>query len=205
MNYRVRNSGYHYLEQVGVNLMKNKTFPSTTENFNQRRDFLRKGLGLALFAGAGYGLSSLTRQGDAIAAESTAKAFEITKTEQEWRKVLTPSQFDILRQHATERPGTSELLHEKRAGIFHCAGCDLAVYDSETKYDSRTGWPSFYDALENAVGTEEDNTLFMKRTEVHCRRCGGHFGHIFDDGPQPTGMRHCINGLSLTFKPEAAA
>ena len=187
--------------------MKNKSFSSTTENFNQRRNFLRRGLGLALFAGAGYGLSSLTRTGDVIAAEMTdgKKTFEIMKTEEEWRKILTPAQFDILRKHATERPGTSELLNEKRDGIYHCAGCDLALYDSKTKYDSGTGWPSYYEALENAVGTQEDNSFFMKRTEVHCRRCGGHLGHIFDDGPQPTGKRHCINGLAMTFKAETAA
>ena len=185
--------------------MKNKIFPSSAEHFNQRRSFLKRGLGLALFAGAGYGVAALSGKGETIAAESTGKAFEIMKTEQEWRELLSPAQFSILRKHSTERPGSSELLHEKRAGIFHCAGCDLAVYDSKTKYESGTGWPSFYEALENAVGTQEDNSLFMKRTEVHCRRCGGHFGHIFNDGPQPTGMRHCINGLSLTFKPESAA
>ena len=185
--------------------MKNKLFPSATEHFNGRRNFLRSGLGLALFAGAGYGLSSLSHKGEAIAAEKAAGAFEITKTEEEWRKILTPGQFEILRKHATERPGTSKLLQEKRAGVFHCAGCELALYDAKTKYDSGTGWPSFYEALDNAVGTQEDNSLFMKRTEVHCRRCGGHLGHIFDDGPQPTGKRHCINGLAMTFKSEAKA
>lgn len=164
-----------------------------------RRDFLKKGLGLGLFATAGYGLSTLTFT-DNIQAAGSGGTFEITRTEEEWRELLTPQQFDVLRKEATERPGSSPLNGEKRVGIFHCAGCDLAVYDSKTKFESGTGWPSFYEALPDAVGTREDNTFFMKRTEVHCRRCGGHFGHIFDDGPEPTGMRHCINGLALTFK-----
>lgn len=165
----------------------------------QRRAFLRKGLGLALFAGTAYGLTSITVNQESIAADNEQN-FEITHTDDEWRKLLTPQQYTILRDHGTEPPGASELLEEKRQGIYHCAGCDLPVYDSKTKYESGTGWPSFYEALPDAVGTRKDRSFFMVRTEVHCQRCGGHFGHIFDDGPEPTGMRHCINGLALTFK-----
>ncbi len=137
----------------------------------------------------------------AVASEGK---FEITKTDDEWRKLLTEAQFQVLRKEDTERPGTSELLNEKRKGTFHCAGCDLAVYPSDTKYESGTGWPSFWDSLPNAIGTKEDDTLFTTRVEIHCRRCGGHFGHVFDDGPPPTGKRHCLNGLALTFKAAAA-
>ncbi|MFN8831748.1 MAG: peptide-methionine (R)-S-oxide reductase MsrB [Labrys sp. (in: a-proteobacteria)] len=132
--------------------------------------------------------------------EAHAGAFEIEKPEEEWAKLLTPAQFQVLRKHGTERPFTSPLNTEKRAGTFHCAGCDLPLFASTAKYDSGTGWPSFYEPLANAVGTREDNTLFMTRTEVHCRRCGGHLGHVFDDGPQPTGLRYCMNGVALTFK-----
>jgi len=105
-----------------------------------------------------------------------------------------------LRREGTERAGTSPLNREKRAGTFHCAGCDLPVYSSKTKFESGTGWPSFWEAIENSVGTRMDRSFFMTRTEVHCRRCGGHLGHIFDDGPPPTGKRHCINGVALNFK-----
>jgi peptide-methionine (R)-S-oxide reductase len=136
-------------------------------------------------------------------AEAT-KGFEITKTDEEWQKILSPDAFQVMRKHATERPFTSALLEEKREGVFACAGCELPLYASKTKYDSGTGWPSFWDALPNAVGTQEDNTLFVARTELHCRRCGGHLGHVFDDGPQPTGKRHCINGVSLAFVPGGA-
>lgn len=130
-----------------------------------------------------------------------AETFEITKTEDEWKALLTREQFMILREVDTEPPNSSPLLDEKRKGIYACAGCDLPLYSSEAKYDSGTGWPSFFDVLPNAVGEKEDNTLFTKRTEVHCRRCGGHLGHVFDDGPQPTGLRYCMNGWALKFVP----
>lgn len=138
---------------------------------------------------------------DSAAAEGK---FEIEKSDEDWRKILTEEQFQVLRKEDTERPFTSALLEEKRTGNFHCAGCDLPVYGSYAKYESGTGWPSFYESLKDAIGTKEDDSLFSVRTEIHCRRCGGHFGHVFDDGPPPTGMRHCLNGLALTFKPDAA-
>jgi peptide-methionine (R)-S-oxide reductase len=134
-----------------------------------------------------------------------AGSFEIERTQAEWRSLLTKSQFDVLRLHRTESPGSSQLNHEKRKGIFACAGCDLPLFSSETKYDSRTGWPSFYQPLPNAVGTRRDYALMLPRTEVHCRRCGGHLGHVFQDGPPPTGLRYCMNGVAMTFTPEAAA
>ena len=128
-----------------------------------------------------------------------AEKFEIEKTDAEWRAQLTPQQYEILRNQGTERPGSSPLLKEHRKGTFACAGCDLPVYSSEAKYDSGTGWPSFWESLPNAIGLREDTTFGMVRTECHCRRCGGHLGHVFDDGPQPTGERHCINGIAMTF------
>ena len=133
-----------------------------------------------------------------------AEDFEISKTEAEWKALLAPEQFAVLREENTEPPNSSPLLDEHRKGTFACAGCDLPLYSSETKYDSGTGWPSFFDVLPNAVGKKEDNTLFSTRTEVHCRRCGGHLGHVFDDGPQPTGLRYCMNGLALKFVPATA-
>jgi peptide-methionine (R)-S-oxide reductase len=128
-----------------------------------------------------------------------AEDFEITKTEDEWKTLLSPEAFAVLRQESTERPWTSKLLDEHRKGNFACAGCDLPAFTSETKFDSGTGWPSFFDVMPNAVVRKEDNTLFAARTEVHCRRCGGHFGHVFEDGPKPTGLRYCMNGVSLKF------
>ena len=133
-----------------------------------------------------------------------AEDFEIIKTEAEWKALLAPEQYAVLREENTEPPNSSPLLDEHRKGTFACAGCDLPLYSSETKYDSGTGWPSFYDVLPNAVGKKEDNTLFTTRTEVHCRRCGGHLGHVFDDGPPPTGLRYCMNGLALKFVPATA-
>jgi peptide-methionine (R)-S-oxide reductase len=131
----------------------------------------------------------------------TEETFEVTHTEQEWKKLLTPEQFYVLREQGTERAGSSPLNKEKRKGTFLCAGCDLPVYSSETKYESGTGWPSFWKPLDKAIGTSEDRSWFSVRTEVHCRRCGGHLGHVFDDGPKPTGLRYCMNGVAMKFVP----
>lgn len=159
-------------------------------------------LGGTAIAGALAAAGALLR-GNAEAAEDTV--FEVTKTKAEWKELLTPEQYYVLREEGTERPGSSPLNKEKRAGVFHCAGCDLPLFSSETKYESGTGWPSFYAPLDNAVGTSEDRSFFMVRTEVHCRRCGGHLGHVFDDGPPPTGKRYCMNGVAMTFEPAGPA
>ncbi len=130
---------------------------------------------------------------------ATTETFEVTKTEPEWRRLLTPEQFRVLRQHGTEHAWSSPLDKEYGRGSFLCGGCELPLFASDTKFDSGTGWPSFWAPLEGAVRTSTDRKLFMVRTEVHCRRCGGHLGHVFDDGPKPTGLRYCMNGVALKF------
>ena len=161
------------------------------------------GLGALGAAAAGLGLSRLF--GESSEAKEAGTTYPVAYTDNEWRRRLTPEQYRILRQHGTERAGTSPLDREKRRGTFACAGCDQPLFASETKFDSGTGWPSFFRPIEGAVGTSEDNSVFMTRTEVHCARCGGHLGHVFDDGPAPTGLRYCMNGAAMAFKPADAA
>lgn len=163
----------------------------------QRRDFLLTAAGTAILAA--FGALLLPRSRAQAAAGN--KAFPLTKSDAEWKAQLSSQQYDVLRDHGTERAFTSPLNEEHRAGMFHCAGCDQAVYASDKKFDSGTGWPSFWDAVPGGIGTSEDKSFFMTRTECHCSRCGGHLGHIFEDGPKPTGLRHCINGVAMTFKP----
>ena len=131
------------------------------------------------------------------------KQFEVTKTEQEWRETLTPEQFYVLRKHGTERAGTSPLDKNYANGTYICAGCGNPLFKSATKFNSGTGWPSFFDPIEGAIETTVDRSFFMTRVEVHCARCGGHLGHVFNDGPAPTGQRYCMNGVSLEFEPQA--
>ena len=137
-----------------------------------------------------------------MARKTDDKTFEVTKSDAEWRSQLTPEQYRVLREHGTERAGTSPLDKQYAKGTFSCAGCGLPLFASDTKFDSRTGWPSFWKPIDDAVGTSSDRSFFMVRTEVHCRRCGGHLGHVFDDGPAPTGLRYCMNGAALSFKAE---
>jgi len=132
---------------------------------------------------------------------STTEKFAVTRTDAEWRNLLTPDQYNVLRRHATERPGSCALNYEKRAGTFVCAGCGQELFVSGKKFESGTGWPSFDAPIEGAVGTSVDRNLMMTRIEVHCSRCGGHLGHVFEDGPPPTGLRYCINGVATNFKP----
>lgn len=146
-------------------------------------------------------LAKLILLGQALAAERIDK---LIRSNAEWKKMLTPAQFDILREEGTERPFTSPLNREHRSGVFVCAACDLALFPSRFKYDSGTGWPSFFDVLPGHVETKVDRKLLLPRTEYHCARCGGHHGHVFDDGPKPTGLRYCNNGLALKFVPGQA-
>ena len=154
-------------------------------------------LGSAAAAVGAIFLPACSRPSEAKAAER----FEVTKTPAEWKRQLGPARYSVLREENTERAGSSPLDKENRKGTFVCAGCALPVYSSAAKFDSRTGWPSFFKPLPNAVRTKDDRGLFGTRTEVHCRRCGGHLGHVFDDGPPPTGKRYCMNGLAMKFVP----
>ena len=164
----------------------------------------------ALFSGGVAGLLAtaslvgLTPRRPA-AIPAAGETFEVARTEAEWRQLLSRDAFRVLRQHGTEPAGSSPLNAEKRAGTYQCGGCDLPLFSSATKFESGTGWPSFYAPLENAIGTSEDRSWFMVRTEVHCRRCGGHLGHVFEDGPPPTGLRYCMNGVAMTFMPTKGA
>ena len=136
-----------------------------------------------------------------MAAPQQQQQFPVTKSEDEWRRILTPEQYAVLRQHATERPGSCALLNEKRPGTFTCAGCGQPLFVADRKFESGTGWPSFFSPLDGALGKAIDRSHGMVREEVHCSRCGGHLGHVFPDGPPPTGLRYCINGIALTFEP----
>jgi peptide-methionine (R)-S-oxide reductase len=162
-----------------------------------RRNLLIAGIGLAGIAAFARNLFTPGR------AHSAAETFEVAKPEAEWKHSLTPEQFRVLRKHGTERPYSSALNNEHRRGVFTCGGCDLPLFQSETKFDSGTGWPSFFAPMDDAVRTSSDYSLVIPRTEVHCRRCGGHLGHVFNDGPRPTGKRYCMNGVALKFKPAA--
>jgi peptide-methionine (R)-S-oxide reductase len=160
---------------------------------------------IVLLASAALCAIAFTGRGDAETMSTMTDIDWRNLSDAEWKKRLTPEQYNILRKHGTERAGSSALNHEKRKGVFNCAGCDLPLFSSDTKFESGTGWPSFFKPLDNAVETKSDRSFFMARTEVHCRRCQGHLGHVFDDGPKPTGLRYCMNGLSLKFHAAAGS
>lgn len=152
-----------------------------------------------LFLGLTTGVCTMSLFGSAKASDASTFPFRLSDAE--WKQRLTPEQYRVLRDHGTERAGSSPLDREKRPGRFHCAGCDHPLFDMATKYDSGTGWPSFWEPLPGAIGTKTDRSWFMVRTEVHCANCGGHLGHVFTDGPKPTGLRYCMNGVAMVFKP----
>lgn len=165
-----------------------------------RRHFLLGGGALTAAAVMGVTSSFFSRKAD---AQAVAEKFEVSLTDAQWHQRLSDAQYYILRESGTERPYSSPLNEEHREGVFACAGCKLPLFSSATKFDSHTGWPSFWKSLPDAALTSRDTTFGMVRDEVHCRRCGGHLGHVFDDGPQPTGLRYCMNGLAMTFAPTA--
>jgi len=169
-----------------------------------RRTLLTAGVALGALAATNK-FGNAGTNGEVIMT-TTEQTIDFKKlTEADWRKRLDPAQFDVLRKHGTERAGTSPLNKEKRKGTFACAGCDLPLFSSDTKFESGTGWPSFYQPLPNAVDTTTDRSFFMTRTEVNCHRCASHLGHVFDDGPKPTGLRYCMNGVAMTFVPEGTS
>ncbi|WMJ67709.1 peptide-methionine (R)-S-oxide reductase MsrB [Stenotrophomonas sp. 24(2023)] len=167
-----------------------------------RRHLLGLG-GMACAAGL-VGLAACSRAAPAAAQTRPQQPFEVTRSDADWRRQLSPAQYAVLRQQATERPYSSPLNKEHRRGTFSCAGCGLPLFSSSTKFESGTGWPSFWAPLHDAVGEDRDTAFGMVRVEVHCRRCGGHLGHVFADGPRPTGLRYCMNGAALAFEPAPA-
>ena len=164
---------------------------------SNRRRFLVFCSGLGLVGGFG----SLVARDSGAAQPGSPERFKVNYTDEQWHARLTPEQYRVLRQEGTERPFSSPLNAEHRAGVFACAGCELELFSSATKYDSHTGWPSFWQPLPDAVISHEDTSLGMSRVEVRCKRCGGHLGHVFEDGPKPTGLRYCMNGVAMNFRP----
>lgn len=169
-----------------------------------RRRFLLTGTAAAAAAFAFAGNFRALAAGASKSGAKAGETFEVVRSEDEWRRMLSPVQFDVLRREGTERPYTSPLNDEHRAGKFTCAGCAQTLFSSSTKFDSHTGWPSFWAPLDHAISTREDGSFGVLRTEVHCKRCGGHLGHVFDDGPKPTGLRYCMNGVAMNFAAGAA-